>query len=877
MKQVLATPGLFICLLLLFAVPASGQNPEKKTYTATAITKAPVIDGLLDDSAWQNGDWMGGFTQHEPFNEAPPTQKTEFKILFDDDNLYVAIKAFDTNPDSIVQRLTRRDQTDGDMAGVGIDSYHDLRTAFVFSVSAGGVKFDQMMTENGDNEDESWDPNWWVKTSVNTEGWVAEMKIPFSQLRFEKNGNSVWGLQVFRQVYREEETDFWQHIPKDAPGFVHLFGEMSGVESIEPKKIFDITPYGVANAETYKREPGNPFADGKDASLNAGVDAKIGVTNNLTLDLSINPDFGQVEADPSEVNLSAYETFFEEKRPFFIEGANITTFGIGIGDGGVGNDNLFYSRRIGRRPSLYPGLQPGEYTSVPRFSTILGAAKLTGKTSHGLSVGFIESVTAKEMAEIDNDGDRRFETVEPLTNYFVGRVQKDFDKGNTIIGGMLTGTHRNLDPAISDFFHKSAYTGGLDFTHYWNQKEWSFNVNAAFSQVNGSANAIASAQRSPARYFQRPDNDYTHYDAELTSLSGSGGRAQLYHQKGHWSAIAVLLWKTPGFELNDIGYLRQADQLFSLLWGQYRVWEPKKFYRSYSINGDYYHVWDFGGNRLGDGIEGNFNMDFKNFWFVFAGSSLNLNRISNTLLRGGPRMKVPGSANVRLFVHTDQRKKVSFNAFAHINKGFEQNSKDWNIDGGITIKPINTLSVSINPGYSASFEELQYLEQRDFNGDERYLFGSIDRTTVYASIRFNLNITPDLTLQYWGQPFVATGKYKDYKYISDPMAGSYRNRFVTYAGGQITTNDDGFFIDENTDGTFDYSFGKQDFDVQEFLSNFVVRWEYSPGSSVYLVWNQTREGFNPSGHLHFGDDLSDLFSEKPHNIFLVKFSYRFGL
>jgi Domain of unknown function (DUF5916)/Carbohydrate family 9 binding domain-like len=877
MKQVLAVVAPILCLCLFFSSIVAAQNPEKKNYKAVAITTAPIIDGILDDEAWQHGHWIGDFIQNQPFEGAPTTQKTEFNIVFDEDNLYVAFKAYDTSPDSIVRRLTRRDQIDGDMVGLAIDSYHDQRTAFMFSVSAGGVKFDQMLTENGDNEDESWDPNWWVKVSTNEEGFVAEMKIPFSQLRFGKNAISVWGLEVFRQIYREDEMDFWQHIPQDAPGLVHMFGEMSGVESIKPKKIFDITPYGVAKAERYESESGNPFADGKDAGLSAGVDAKIGVTNNLTLDLTINPDFGQVEADPSEVNLSAYETFFEEKRPFFIEGANITNFGIGIGDGGIGNDNLFYSRRIGRRPSLYPDMASGEYAGIPQFSTILGASKLTGKTSDGLSIGFIESVTAKEMAEIDNDGERRFETVEPLTNYFVGRVQKDFDEGNTLIGGMVTGTNRFLEDNTKDYLHKSAYTGGIDFTKYWQEKAWSFNVNAAFSEVSGTAQAIEATQKSSARYFQRAGNDYVNYDPTRTSLFGSGGRMQLLRQKGHWTAIAVLLWKTPGFELNDIGYLRQADQIFSLVWAQYRVWEPKKFYRSYSMSADHYRIWDFGGNHLGDGLEANAGMDFKNFWYMNLGTNVNLDGISNTLLRGGPGMRVPGSASARTFIRTDRRKKISFNVFANLNRGFEGSSDSWYIEGGVTLKPINTLSLSINPGYNASFDQLQYITQKSYKNEDRYLFGSIDRKTVSASIRISLNITPDLTLQYWGQPFVATGKYRDFKYISDPMASNYHSRFATYSGDQIAEVEDEIMIDENKDGVVDYDFGNQDFNVQEFLSNFVVRWEYNPGSSVYLVWNQTRSGFNSSGSLDVTNDLGDLFGEKPYNIFLVKFSYRFGL
>jgi hypothetical protein len=377
----------FFLLPLLF-----GQDLEKKQYTATHITTPPVINGVLDDEAWQAGTWAGGFTQNQPYNGKPETQRTEFKILFDDNNLYVAIKAYDTSPDSIVNRLTRRDEADGDLVGIIIDSFHDLRTGFLFGVSSAGVKYDQMFTNDNGNGDSSWDPNWWVKTSINKEGWVAEMKIPFSQVRFEKSSGDVWGLDIARILYRKNETTFWQHIPRDAPGMVHLFGELKGLEQIKPRKIFDITPYGVAKTETYQSDPANPFmASGKSSKLNGGIDAKIGVTNNMTMDLTINPDFGQVEADPSVVNLSAYETFFTEKRPFFIEGNNITNFGLGIGDGGVGNDNLFYSRRIGRQPQVSPNLNNGWYDDVPTRTNILGAVKLTGKTKDGFSVGGYDS------------------------------------------------------------------------------------------------------------------------------------------------------------------------------------------------------------------------------------------------------------------------------------------------------------------------------------------------------------------------------------------------------------------------------------------------------------------------------------------------------
>ena len=409
----------FLSILVLICLSLSvafGQTPEKKRYQTTRTTTAPTINGILDEEIWNLGEWKDEFFQNEPYNGAPASQRTEFKILFDDNNLYVGIKNYDTSPDSIMNRLSRRDEVDGDLTGIMIDSFHDLRTAFFFGVSSAGVKYDVMFSEDGQNEDESWNPNWWVKTSLNKEGWVAEMKIPFSQLRFDKNSGDVWGLEIARILYRRDETDFWQHIPREAPGFIHLLGEISGLEGIKPRKILDLTPYGVAKMETFQKEPGSPFSfkeNGRRFGFNGGLDAKIGVTNNMTVDLTINPDFGQVEADPSEVNLTAYETFFSEKRPFFIEGNNITNFNIGLGDGNQGNDNLFYSRRIGRRPEGYPDMEYGlEYADVPAFTTIIGAAKLTGKTKNGLSLGFIEAMTAEEKAEIDNGGERTFQTVD---------------------------------------------------------------------------------------------------------------------------------------------------------------------------------------------------------------------------------------------------------------------------------------------------------------------------------------------------------------------------------------------------------------------------------------------------------------------------------
>jgi hypothetical protein len=865
----LLLPGLF------------GQDLLKKQYGAIQISTPPVIDGVLDDQAWQSGEWTGGFTQNQPYNGKPETQRTEFKIVFDDNNLYVAIKAFDTAPDSIVNRLTRRDEADGDLAGIILDSFHDLRTGFLFGVSSAGVKYDQMFVNDSGNGDSSWDPNWWVKTSVNKEGWVAEMKIPFSQVRFDKNSGEIWGLDVARILYRKNEQSFWQHIPRDAPGLIHLFGELKGLDRIKPRKIFDVTPYGVAKTESFQSVPENPFqAKGKLSKLNGGIDAKIGVTNNMTMDLTINPDFGQVEADPSVVNLSAYETFLNERRPFFIEGNNITNFGLGIGDGGVGNDNLFYSRRIGRQPQGYPDMKDGWYADIPSRTNILGAAKLTGKTKDGLSIGIVEAMTSEEKAEIDTIGGRKLSTVEPLTNYFVGRVQKDINNGNTLIGGIFTSTNRELDVDVRDVLHKAAYTGGIDFTQYFKNKNWMFNLNTAFSLVEGSKKAITNTQESSAHYFQRPDKNYALLDTTKTSLGGAGGRMQIMKQNGHWNFLGAVLWKTPGFETNDLGYMRVTDQMFSVLWGGYNQFDPKGFYRSFNINSDFFAINNFGGKWLGGGYEWNANINFKNFWNAWTGGNLNTPSSSADILRGGPMMKLPGSINSRIGFSTDSRKKLTLSVYANGSKGFENNSNSVYTEVDISYKPSNYIVFTISPGYNKSYSQLQYVTQTDFNGNPRYIFASINQKTISTSFRVNLNLSPNLTFQYWGQPFVATGKYYDHKFIMQPMADSYHSRFWTYSPGQISYDGSQYNVDENVDGKTDYTIGKSDFNVKQFLSNLVVRWEYSPGSTVFLVWSQTRSYYTDSGQMDFFNNVGDLFNKGknvPHNVFLIKFSYRFGL
>ena len=868
---------LLLCSLSLGFASSKANDP--KSYRAIRLVHAPpAIDGKLTDEAWQTGHWEGDFTQFDPFNGAEPSQATYFKVLFDDNNLYIAIRAMDSAPDSIVTRLSRRDITDGDKVSIGFDSFFDRRTAFVFGVSASGVKFDNVITNDGQEDDATWNPNWWVRTSTNEEGWVAEIRIPLSQLRFERGGDGVWGMQVLRSLYRKRETSMWNHIPRGVPGLVRHSGLLEGIGNLEPRRTFDITPYTVAMASRYPAVPDNPFRTGRDHLLKTGLDAKIGLSNNFTLDLTVNPDFGQVEADPSEVNLTAFETFFEEKRPFFIEGRNISSFPIGIFDGGIGNDNLFYSRRIGRQPRSRINLPGGAFADVPAFTRILGAAKVTGKTDRGLSLAVIHSVTAEEQAEIDNLGTRSFETVEPLSNFFVGRIQQDFNRGNTLLGGIITGVNRSYHENLNHQMHRNALSGGIDFTQFFANREWSFNINAAVSHVSGSEAAMLHTQRSSARFFQRPDAGHVELDPSRTSLTGTGGRIQLGRfGGGHWNYMAAVLWKSPEFEINDLGYMREADQILSVLYTGYRQWQPGAFYRAYNIDFITYTMWNFEGLRLVTGGNINGSIQFKNFWSAQAGLEFHGDMVSVSHLRGGPAIKLPGNRSGWLGFGTDGRKRLSGrlqSSFGKSAHGFQQN---FRIAPGITYKPLDNLTLMFQPSYSKQKNDLQYIRQTTFNNQNRYVFGKIEQQIVRFSFRVNFTLLPGLTAQYWGQPFIASGAFSNFKFITNPLADDYHQRFKNFNPNQIRLQNGMYLVDENMDNTTDYSFRNPDFLRSEFLSNLVIQWEYSPGSSIYLVWSQSRTKSDNNPAFEYFHEVGDLFALQPTNIFLAKFTYRIGL
>ncbi len=868
---------VLIAFAMLSCILISAQDSiPKKSHGATFTSSVPVIDGAIEDDAWQTGAWDGNFIQYQPENGAAPGQQTEFKVLFDDNNIYVAIKAYDTAVDSISRRISRRDNADGDFVGISFDSYHDLQTGFVFVVNAAGVKNDFIWAGDGQIEDDTWDPVWFTEAKVYDWGWAAEIKIPLTQLRFRISDGGIWGLEVFRQLFRNQELSVWQYIDRNSSGLVHNFGEMTGLSGIKPRKQADITPFVVGSLEKFEKEDGNPFATGTGRKINSGLDAKFGVTNNMTLDLTVNPDFGQVEADPSVVNLTAYETFYEEKRPFFIEGKNITSLKTGIGDGDVGYDNLFYSRRIGRSPHLEVETEENEFVRTPRVTPIISAAKITGKTPDGLSIGVLEAVTAEGKAEIDSLGERSWQTVEPLTNYFISRVKKDYNGGKTVIGGGYTNTHRFLGGTGIDDIVKNANTAGIDFTQYFGKdRKWFMSTTAAASNLTGSTMAIEDLQRSSVHYYQRPDADYVEVDPTRTSLNGFGGNIQGGKAGGHWNFMFFGLMKSPGFDLNDLGYVQSADALMTGLWSAYRFDKPFSIFRQIRPNANFWTGWDFGGTHLFTGGNLSIYTEFKNLWSTSIGANYEGKSLSNTLLRGGPSMLSPSDLSWFASFSTNSSKMIYGSLWINGGKGGEESAKSFSSGFNLTAKPGQSFSITLSPSYSKNRNVIQYVSHIQDN--DRFILSQIDQQVVSMSVRLNYNITPELTIQYWGQPFLAAMDYSKFKVVTNPRAENLAERYHIFTDSEIQF-DAGNNIYNVIEGTDQYSFDNPDYNYDQFLSNLVARWEFSPGSTLYFVWSQTRNYNDSSGSFSLEQNLDNLYSEKkPYDVFLIKFTYRFGL
>ncbi len=850
-----------------------------KTQDISSLNK-PNIDGKLDDAVWKLGNWADDFVQRQPQENTTPSVTTAFKIVYDEKYIYVAIKNNDPNPASISKRMSRRDQLLGDWVEILIDCNGDFRTANALAVTAAGVKVDKYIYINGEAEDSWWNPIWYVATSVDEEGWKAEMKIPFSQLRFGKSRVKQWGLQLRRKYFANEETSVWQRVPLDAPGWVSEFGILSGLDNIKIQRALEIQPYVVSSLQTFKKDANNPFKIDYNKSISAGLDGKWGVTNDLILDFTINPDFGQVEADPSAIALDGFQLFFAEQRPFFVENKDIFNYQFSTPKIGsrYNNDNLFYSRRIGGKPKGSYSLLDGEFAESPNQTTILGAAKFGGKTQNGWSIGIMEAATASEYAEIKSTERIRKTLVEPLTNYFVARVQKDLNERNTFIGGIFTNTLRDLDANLSSVLHKNASTICFDFLHQWNDRNYYLGANIVGSQVKGTTAAILGTQLSIPHLFQKTDTDHLSVDSSRTSLIGTGGDIKIGKAgNGRFTFETGITWRSPELELNDLGFMREADVIFNYTGVDYNIFKPFGAFRRAAIAYKHWIFTDFGGllNYIDWDVE--ISGQFQNNYTARLGFFQQPYVYSRTLLQGGPRMKLPEQYGFWWGMRTDERKALSasFNGWMKTGGGDAYNLLENSLQ--ITYQPVDRFNISMTPRYTYIDGRLQYVNNVHFNDDSRFITAHLRQKTLSLALRINYTINPNFTVQYYGQPFITTGTYKNFNYVNNAGADRQSEQLAFYGPEQLKLNisTDNYHVDEDLNGIVDYSFENPAFSFAQFQSNLVLRYEYRPNSEIFLVWAQGLTEHTRPQDRFIEDIRNQLFGRLLENNFLLKITYRF--
>lgn len=869
---------------------APAQTPAPKavpTLRAQRVTGAINLDGRLDEPVWAAASVATDFTQSWPSAGAAAQQRSEARILYDDVALYVGARLYDTAPDSIAAQLARRDATGiySDWLHVVIDSRHDRRTAFRFSVNPRGVKKDVYHSDDG-NEDLGWDAVWEVATRQDSAGWVAEYRIPFSQLRFggaPDGGERVWGLQIQREIARYEERDTWAPWNRQSAGFVSSFGDLAGLVGVGVPRRLELQPYASSRLTRAPGSTQNPFYRKSDLSASAGLDVKAGLPLGLTLTATLNPDFGQVEVDPAVVNLTAFETFFPERRPFFVEGSDIFQFGTTRSFNNYGFYQYFYTRRIGRSPQrrlFGPALS---FADAPQETTIGVAAKVSGKTRGGWSVGLLDALTMPEKARfLDEAGDRRTTEVEPLSNYLVARLKRDFRGGRSAIGGMLTATQRDLsDDALSGLLRSHAEFGGLDFEHSSQDRNWVASGFLAGSRIAGQREVVAAAQRSSARYFQRPDADYLDYDPSRPRLNGYMGELALAKAGGgRWIGSLSYRETSPGFEMNDLGFHSRGDLRAVSTFARYGKNEPGGWYRWYGVYGYTNQTWNFAGDQIFDAYALGGNAQLRNFWNV--GSTLRYNRRvqSDRLTRGGPLASIPRRSSAAVNISSDARKP--FSAGGQIQYGEDELGGN-SLSTGISLdfRPTSTVRLSVGPGVEIEREPQQYVTTvsdtlfRTTFGN-RYVFANLRQTTFALDTRLDWTFTPTLSLQLYAQPLASAGAFGDFKQLAAPGSLQY-DRFGR--DGSTIRREPGeggavYIVDPDGGGAApSFSFGDPNFNFRSLRGNAVMRWEFRPGSTVYAVWQQSREGSDAVGTFAFDRELNAIFRARPTNVFLIKVTY----
>ncbi|HKP75667.1 MAG TPA: DUF5916 domain-containing protein [Longimicrobiaceae bacterium] len=843
--------------------PGGGGALGLNAYRLTPAVGAPVLDGKLDDAVWTAADSIHSFIQRDPDEGKPARFPTVARVAFDETAVYVAVRAWDPEPDKLVAQLTRRDEdSSSDWLLVAFDSRHDQRTGYCFMVNPAGVKRDFLIAD-GANDDYSWDAVWEVAVNRDAQGWTAEFRIPLSALRFAPSGDGVWGFDVARVVPRVNEQSFWAPLKHDESRVVSRFGELRGMRGLPSPRRLEVLPYTVSGLTRAPGAADDPFHRATAWRGSAGVDIKYGVTSDLTLDATVNPDFGQVEADPSQVNLTQYETFLAEKRPFFTEGADIFRFGIALGDGDNATESLFYSRRIGRTPHY--GMD-GRFVRQPTQTTILGAGKLSGRVGQGWSVGALGAVTNEESGQgIDGDGTRFRQVVEPMTGYGVLRARRELNGGRTQLGFVGTGVHRRLGSTGIEDLPSDAFAGGVDFSHRWGGDAWLANGYLLGSTVHGDSAAILALQTSPARYFQRPDADYVRLDSSATALDGWASGYMLARVKGRWQGGVLGIARSPGFEVNDIGYLRQADQITNAAYLQYRAFNPEGIFRNYRIGSNLWDGRDFGWRSTSLGGNVNLNAQFLSYWGVYGGVERGLGALNTGSLRGGPAIQGTSYTSTWGGVYSDSRKPLSGELSFHANREGETGATSWGSSIYLAWRPTPSATLSLSPFYNRDRSGWQFVGRPDdAAGVTHYVYGDLDQQTVGMSVRVSQTFTPTLSLQLYAQPFISAGSYNGYLEVADPRAKRFADRFQPLdaqrdADGDFTANG--------------VSWSDPNFDYRAFNLNAVLRWEYRLGSTMYFAWSHSRDGAIDDGNFRLWHDTNALFGYKPTNVFLIKVNW----
>lgn len=869
---------LFHTLLLESAW--SKTNPEAgaaKVIRISQIEEGKIkLDGYLNEDSWIKSEFGNDFTQKEPIDGDPATEQTEVRVLYSNEALYIGIKAYDSDPENIQAELVRRDyQSQADEIAVLLDTYHDRRTAFEFAVNPrGSIRDVYYYNDNFENSDSSWDPVWQVKTKIHSDGWTAEFRIPLNQLRFN-NENSTWGLQVYRRIQRKAEEVYWAPYSKESSGFVSLFGTLTGFKGLPKPLHLEVRPYAVINNQQRHSSSGNLYNPRQQTLFSGGLDLKYGITSDFILDLSINPDFGQVEADPSEINLSAYETYFPEKRLFFIEGS-----GLFSGRSPVGS--IFYSRRIGRRPQGWATPPPGGTVEIPESTTILAAGKLTGKSASGLGVGILSAFTAKEKAVL-RDSSRTIidrEIVEPLTHYFVTRIEKDFKEGSHTIGAMVTAVNRKLPDNKLDFLHNAAYLAAIDGVHRWKENTYAVRWNFIGSYLSGSRIALSNTQQSPQHYFQRPDASYATFDPTRTSLTGYSSSLRVSKEGGTLQYFGYVDLASPGFNANELGFQSVISGLINLS-GSIKYLRIKPF----GIIRDFYIQLDFARNWTFDRINVNtrfspimFAANFKNNWSVtITPMAFGSNFYIITKLRGGPAINRDSWKNTWINLSSDDRKMVSID-FEVWKGGYPTPSGGWHgIWSNLNIRPNTVINISLGLESWKDGDSMQWVTKIFAFDSARYILAELTLKTMGLTTRVNWTISPKLSVEFYGQPYISSGLYKNFKEVTQPLAHDYYDRFRFY-DDEISLSNNGIYnVDLNNDGTTDFTFGNPNFSFKELRSTFVIRWEYRPGSVIFFAWQHGRQNYQNKYIFNGINDIGDLFSLESDNTFLIKFDFMLGL